>query len=56
MCARAQFVRHLPSFYPLFVELMSCESAHIRRVLRDIFSKRVGTVLQRQQESEGGAA
>jgi brefeldin A-inhibited guanine nucleotide-exchange protein len=47
-----QFVRHLPGFYPIFVDLMHCDSKQIRQTLRDIFSHRVGTVLQQQQRVE----
>ena len=41
-----QFVKHLPGFYPLFVELMHAEAKPVRQTLRDIFSQRIGTVLQ----------
>jgi hypothetical protein len=44
-----QFVRHLPGFYPLFVDLMHCDSKDIRQILRAIFSQRVGTVLAERQ-------
>lgn len=44
-----QFVRHLQGFYPLFVDLMHCDSKLIREILRDIFSHRISTVLQQQQ-------
>lgn len=44
-----QFVRHLPGFYPLFVDLMHCDSREIRQTLRDIFSLRIGTVLHDKQ-------
>jgi len=44
-----QFVRHLPSFYPLFVDLMHCDSKELRQILRDIFSQRIGTVLHHRQ-------
>jgi len=44
-----QFVRHLQGFYPLFVDLMHCDSKLIRQTLRDIFSNRISTVLQQQQ-------
>ena len=36
-----QFVRHLPGFYPLFVDLMHCDSKELRQILRDIFSARL---------------
>ena len=36
-------------FYPLFVDLMHCDSKLIRQTLRDIFSNRISTVLQGQQ-------
>ena len=44
-----QFVRHLPGFYPLFVDLMHCDSKELRQILREIFSQRIGTVLQERQ-------
>jgi hypothetical protein len=44
-----QFVKHLQGFYPLFVDLMHCDSKLIRQTLRDIFSNRISTVLQQQQ-------
>jgi len=46
-----QFVRHLPGFYPLFVDLMHCDSKEIRQILRDIFSQRIGTVLHERQQA-----
>lgn len=46
-----QFVRHLQGFYPLFVDLMHCDSKLIRQTLRDIFSNRISTVLQQQQRT-----
>ena len=46
-----QFVRHLPVFYPLFVDLMHCDSKDLRQILRDIFSQRIGTVLHERQQS-----
>ena len=46
-----QFARHLPGFYPLFVELMHSDAAPVRQVLQDIFSTRVGAALQAQQKS-----
>ena len=45
-----QFARHLPGFYPLFVELMHSDAAPVRQVLQDIFSTRVGAALQSQQK------
>jgi len=44
-----QFARHLPAFYPLFVDLMHCDSKQVRSVLRELFAQRVGPVLQQQQ-------
>ena len=44
-----QFVRYLPSFYPLFVELMHCDDKAIRQTLRDIFSQRIGKALTEKQ-------
>ena len=44
----SQFERHLPGFYPLFVDLMHCDSKELREILRDIFSQRIGTVLHKQ--------
>lgn len=44
-----QFAKHLPAFYPLFVDLMHCDSKEIRGVLREVFSQRVGLILQQQQ-------
>ena len=46
-----QFVRHLPGFYPLFVDLMHCDSKEIRQILREIFSQRIGTVLHERQQA-----
>jgi len=46
-----QFVRHLPGFYPLFVDLMHCESRELRQILREIFSQRIGTVLHERQQA-----
>ena len=46
-----QFVRHLPGFYPLFVDLMHCDSKDIRQILRDIFSNRIGSVLHQSQQA-----
>jgi len=46
-----QFVRHLPGFYPLFVDLMHCDSKEIRELLRDIFSQRIGDVLHQRQQA-----
>eukprot|EP00322_Chrysochromulina_rotalis_P028792 CAMPEP_0115876024 /NCGR_PEP_ID=MMETSP0287-20121206/25427_1 /TAXON_ID=412157 /ORGANISM="Chrysochromulina rotalis, Strain UIO044" /LENGTH=327 /DNA_ID=CAMNT_0003331361 /DNA_START=15 /DNA_END=998 /DNA_ORIENTATION=- len=46
-----QFVKHLPGFYPLFVDLMHCDSKDIRQLLRDIFSQRIGTVLHERQQA-----
>jgi len=46
----AQFTRHLPGFYPLFVDLMHCDSKEIRGVLRELFAQRVGPVLQNKQD------
>ena len=46
-----QFVRHLPGFYPLFVDLMHCDSKELRQILRDIFSQRIGTVLHERQQA-----
>ena len=43
--------RHLPGFYPLFVELMHSDAAPVRQVLQDIFASRVGAVLQGQPNS-----
>lgn len=40
-----QFERHLPGFYPLFVDLMHCDSKELRQILRDIFSQRIGKVV-----------
>ena len=40
----------LAGFYPLFVDLMHCDSKELRQILRDIFSQRIGTVLHAQQE------
>ena len=51
----AQFTRHLQGFYPLFVDLMHCDSLQIRQTLRDIFSNRISSVLQ-QRQAEGGQA
>ena len=53
VCARAlsQFVRHLPGFYPLFVDLMHCDSKELRQILREIFSQRIGTVLHERQQA-----
>lgn len=47
-----QFVRHLPGFYPLFVDLMHCDtdSKELRQILREIFSQRIGTVLHERQQ------
>ena len=45
-----QFVRHLPGFYPLFVELMHCDAKDVRQTLRDIFSNRIGNVLHEKQQ------
>lgn len=36
-----QFVRYLPSFYPILVDLMHCDSKKIRETLREIFSQPV---------------
>jgi hypothetical protein len=47
----SQFVRHLPGFYPLFVDLMHCDSKELRQILRDIFSQRIGTVLHERQQA-----
>jgi len=44
-----QFVRHLPSFYPLFVDLMHCDSREVRQILCNIFSQRIGTVLHERR-------
>ena len=46
-----QFVRHLPSFYPLFVDLMHCDSKELRDILREIFSTRIGNILPKQSLS-----
>ena len=46
-----QFVRHLPGFYPLFVDLMHCDSKELRQILREIFSQRIGTVLHERQQA-----
>ena len=46
-----QFVRHLPGFYPLFVDLMHCDSKELRQILREIFSSRIGTVLHERQQA-----
>ena len=46
-----QFVRHLPGFYPLFVDLMHCDSKDIRQTLRDLFSLRIGSVLHEKQQA-----
>jgi len=46
-----QFTRHLPGFYPLFVELMHSDAAPVRQVLQDILSTRVGSMLQGQPHS-----
>lgn len=40
----------LQGFYPLFVDLMHCDSKLVRQTLRDIFSNRISTVLQQQQQ------
>ena len=48
---RVQFVRHLPGFYPLFVDLMHCDSKELRHILREIFSQRIGTVLHERQQA-----
>lgn len=44
-------MRHLPSFYPLFVDLMHCDSKELRQILREIFSQRIGTVLHERQQT-----
>jgi brefeldin A-inhibited guanine nucleotide-exchange protein len=41
----SQFARHLPGFYPLFVDLMHCDSKELRQILRDIFANRVGDMV-----------
>jgi hypothetical protein len=41
----SQFERHLPGFYPLFVDLMHCDSKELRQILRDIFANRVGDMV-----------
>jgi len=46
-----QFVRHLPGFYPLFVDLMHCDAKELRQILREIFSQRIGTVLHERQQA-----
>jgi len=46
-----QFARHLPGFYPLFVDLMHCDSKDLRQILREIFAQRIGTVLQERQQA-----
>jgi len=46
-----QFEQHLQAFYPLFVDLMHCDSKLIRQTLRDIFSNRISTVLQQRQNA-----
>ena len=53
----AHFCRALPALYPLFVELLNCESKAILGVLRELFAQRVGPVLQKQQgQGEGPVA
>ena len=48
-CHTAPLVRrHLPGFYPLFVELMHSDAVPVRLVLQDILSTRVGSMLQGQ--------
>ena len=44
-------MRHLPGFYPLFVDLMHCDSKELRQILREIFSQRIGTVLHERQQA-----
>ena len=51
LLALSQFVRHLPGFYPLFVDLMHCDSKELRQILREIFSQRIGTVLHERQQA-----
>lgn len=40
------FSKHLPVFYPLFADLIHCESKQIAAVLREIFAQRIAPHLQ----------
>ncbi len=41
----AQFMEHLPTVYPLMVELSRCGSRDVRRVLHPLFEKRISKLL-----------
>lgn len=41
-----QFSKHLPAFYPLFADLIHCESKQIATVLRELFAQRIAPHLQ----------
>jgi brefeldin A-inhibited guanine nucleotide-exchange protein len=40
------FSKHLPAFYPLFADLIHCESKQIAAVLRELFAQRIAPHLQ----------